>query len=184
MYYDLKYLYNSNAQYDHGEIGHRDPFTSKPTTPSPLRQYHHHPPCIMFWNTNIIPMHNMTTGKLGTEILLHQISSVPPPLRPYHHHPPCIMFWNNNIIPIHNMTTGKFLNRSLTENWPAVVGGNKKAGVGIVGKKFKTSEEIPIITADWGKFFSFLFTAFFYFLIWREKMQRKYVDDTYNNLLW
>ena len=79
-----------------------------------------HPPCIMFWNTNIIPMHNMTTGKLGTEILLHQIPSVPPPLRHYRHHPPCIMFWNTNIIPIHNMTTGKFLNRSLTENWPAV----------------------------------------------------------------
>ena len=92
-----------------------------PLVSPPLRQHHHHPPCIMFWNTNIIPMHNMTTGKLGTEILLHQIPSVPPPLRQYHHHPPCIMFWNTNIIPIHNMTTGKFLNRSLTENWPAVV---------------------------------------------------------------
>ena len=91
-----------------------------PSVSPPLRQHHHHPPCIMFWNTNIIPMHNMTTGKLGTEILLHQIPSVPPPLRQYHHHPPCIMFWNTNIIPIHNMTTGKFLNRSLTENWPAV----------------------------------------------------------------
>ena len=92
-----------------------------PLVSPPLRQHHHHPPCIMFWNTNIIPMHNMTTGKLGTEILLHQIPSVPPPLRQYHHHPPCIMFWNTNIIPIHNMTTGKFLNRSLTENWPAVL---------------------------------------------------------------
>ena len=58
--------------------------------------------------------------KLGTEILLYQIPSVSPPLRQHHHHPPCIMFWNTNIIPIHNMTTGKFLNRSLTENWPAV----------------------------------------------------------------
>ena len=44
-----------------------------------------------------------------------------------------------------------------------MLGGNKKAEVGIVGKKFKTSEEIPIITVDWGKFFSFLFTVFCYF---------------------
>ena len=58
--------------------------------------------------------------KLGTDILLYQIPSVSPPLRQHHHHPPCIMFWNTNIFPIHNMTTGKFLNRSLTENWPAV----------------------------------------------------------------
>ena len=60
-----------------------------PSVSPPLRQHHHHPPCIMFWNTNIIPMHNMTMGKLGTEIPLHQNRQ---------HHP-----LSDNTITIHHV---------------------------------------------------------------------------------
>ena len=84
---------------------------------------------IMLWNWAQGSFFEITTTTSDTPYLyvlqLYQIPSVPPPLHQHHHHPlsilfGCIMFWNTNIIPIHNMTMGKFLNRSLTENWPAV----------------------------------------------------------------